>query len=58
MPKPPTPNQTSQEIILATSNDDTKDWLTRVIESAERQYRALEMEGKWHERKDSERRRA
>lgn len=42
-------NQTSQEIILGTQNDDTKDWLTRVIESAESQYRALEREGKWHE---------
>lgn len=55
MPKPPTPNQTSQEIILSNSNDDSKDWLTRVIESAEKQYRALEKEGVWHERKDSER---
>ncbi|MEC0089368.1 hypothetical protein [Paenibacillus macquariensis] len=46
MPNPPIPTQIKQEIILATRNDDIKDWSTRVIESAETQYRALEREGK------------
>ncbi|WP_157091291.1 hypothetical protein [Paenibacillus antarcticus] len=46
MTNPTIPNQIKQEIILGTSDDDSKDWLTRVIESAERQYRALEQEGK------------
>ena len=40
MPNPPIPNQIQQEVILCTPNDDTKDWSTRVIESAETQYRA------------------
>lgn len=46
MPNPLIPIRTKQEITLGTANDDTKGLVTRVIESAEKQYRTLETEGR------------
>jgi len=45
VPNQPIPTQIKQEITLGTRNDDTKDWLTRVIESAETQYKTLGVGG-------------
>lgn len=45
MTKLPIQHQTSQENIPDTLNDDSKDWLTRIIESAEEQYRTLGDDG-------------
>ncbi|MGF7046359.1 hypothetical protein J2T13_000835 [Paenibacillus sp. DS2015] len=42
MSKLPDDRQIEQEIITATLNDETIDWLYRILASAEMQYRASE----------------